>query len=42
MMFTATIGAYVGTRPVRKLPAKKVKSVVVMVGLLMAIAFFVL
>jgi uncharacterized membrane protein YfcA len=42
MMVTASIGGYVGARLARKLPAKQVKHFVVLVGLLMSIAFFVL
>ncbi len=40
MMITATIGGYVGARLARKLPAAWVKNLVVLVGALMTIAFF--
>jgi uncharacterized membrane protein YfcA len=41
MMVTATIGGYAGARLARRLPARWVKNLVVLVGALMTVAFFV-
>jgi uncharacterized membrane protein YfcA len=41
MMVTATIGGYAGARLARRLPVQWVKNMVVLVGTLMTITFFV-